>query len=179
MEKGLVMLSDILSSEGGLLSFECFTEKVEDFNMVDFFRLLGIFDALPHEWKRALQLGTDNRITNKSNEENYIDLANIEKITSRNIYKYMISTISKPHTAQLKYVSLFPDVDFDWNHIYSLTSLITTSTKLREFQYKIINRIVFTNVLLAKAKMVVQVLALFVVSSTNQSNIFLLIVNTL
>ena len=42
----------------------------------------------------------------------------------------------------------------DWEKIYLLPFKTTLHTKLREFQYKILNRILYTNVMLFKFKIV-------------------------
>ena len=48
----------------------------------------------------------------------------------------------------------FPDVQFDWNEIYSLSLKVSLETKIREFQYKVLNNIVFTNEKFFKIKMI-------------------------
>ena len=43
---------------------------------------------------------------------------------------------------------------FDWNEIYLLSFKVSLETKIREFQYKVLNNIVFTNEKLFKIKMI-------------------------
>ena len=51
-----------------------------------------------------------------------------------------------------KYNEMFNTETFelDWERIFSLPFKITLNTKLREFQYKILHRICYTNILLFK-----------------------------
>ena len=42
----------------------------------------------------------------------------------------------------------------DWKKIYSLPFVVTIETKIREFQYKVLNNIVFTNEKLFRFKMI-------------------------
>ena len=42
----------------------------------------------------------------------------------------------------------------DWKKIYSLPFVVTIETKIREFQYKLLNDIVFTNEKLFRFKMI-------------------------
>ena len=42
---------------------------------------------------------------------------------------------------------------FDWNEVYLLSFKVSLETKIREFQYKVLNNIVFTNEKLFKIKM--------------------------
>ncbi|CAH3165435.1 unnamed protein product, partial [Porites evermanni] len=53
----------------------------------------------------------------------------------------------------VKWRKRFPDVQFDWNSIHSLSFKVSLETKIREFQYKVLNNIVFTNEKLFKIKM--------------------------
>ena len=48
----------------------------------------------------------------------------------------------------------YPDLATDWKKLYSLAFETTLDTKLREFQYKILNLIIFTNKKLHRFKMV-------------------------
>ena len=50
-----------------------------------------------------------------------------------------------PPSAQKRFQDQFPDVQFDWNEIYLLSFKVSLETKIREFQYKVLNNIVFTN----------------------------------
>ena len=50
-----------------------------------------------------------------------------------------------PPTAKQKLQDKYSDAIVDWEKIYSLAFSITLETKLREFQYKILNCIVYTN----------------------------------
>ena len=54
---------------------------------------------------------------------------------------------------QARFQDQFPDVQFDWNEIYSLSLKVSLKTKIREFQYTVLNNIVFTNEKLFKIKM--------------------------
>ena len=55
--------------------------------------------------------------------------------------------------AQKKFKEKFPYFSFNWNDIYSLLFIVTIETKTREFQYKVLNNIVFTNEKMFKFKM--------------------------
>ena len=55
---------------------------------------------------------------------------------------------------QARFQDQFPDVQFDWNEIYSLSLKVSLETKIREFQYTVLNNLVFTNEKLFKIKMI-------------------------
>ena len=48
-----------------------------------------------------------------------------------------------PPSAQKRFQDKFPDVQFDWNETYSLSFNVSLETKIREFQHKVLNNIVW------------------------------------
>ena len=56
-------------------------------------------------------------------------------------------------TARLKYNSLFDDQNLDWKQIYLIPHKVTLDVKTRMFQFKILNRIIYTNKLLNKMRL--------------------------
>ena len=80
-----------------------------------------------------------------------IDLASA---SSKLIYNEFRSLKQTPATAKAKILNKHPDLAIDWKKLYSLAFETTLDTKLREFQYKILNLIIFTNEKLHRFKMV-------------------------
>jgi len=68
---------------------------------------------------------------------------NTEELQVKLLYNSLISFISLKPTAEGKYEEVFNTdlYQLNWNKIFALSSKITLSTKLREFQYKILNNI--------------------------------------
>ena len=87
----------------------------------------------------------------------YLSLVNSEitlsKVSSKLLYKAFKSRKQVPPTAQIKFKEKFPYFSFNWNDIYSLPFIVTIETKIREFQYKVLNNLVFTNEKMFKFKM--------------------------
>ena len=52
---------------------------------------------------------------------------------------------ANPCHAKAKSLSNYPDLTIDWKKLYSLAFETMLYAKLREFQYKILNLIIFTN----------------------------------
>ena len=61
------------------------------------------------------------------------------------LYNAFKSKKQIPPTAQKKFKEKCPRFPFDWKKIYSLPFTVTIETKIREFHYKVLNNIVFTN----------------------------------
>ena len=66
---------------------------------------------------------------------------------SKFLYGSLISRIANMPTAIKKYEDLYntESSQLNWKDIFLLPLQVTLSTKLREFQYKILNRILYTN----------------------------------
>ena len=65
-----------------------------------------------------------------------------------------VSDLRETPTAQSRFNEMFPDTELVWNKIYSLPFQVALDTKTRDFQYKILNRILFTNAKLSKFKLI-------------------------
>ena len=125
--------------------------------------LASTCSALPQEWHRALKVTKTAVVSNAQ----HVDLSSfslhlegekvdVEKLQSRSLYERLISKISTKPTATKKYNEDFNTEAFhlDWKRIYSLPFKVTLDTKLREFQYKILHRICYTNDRLFKFRIV-------------------------
>ena len=80
---------------------------------------------------------------------------------SRELYQIQISEKYEKPTSQLYYERYFNKFDFDWKLIYLLPRMVTVDTKLRVFQYKILNNILFMNKMLFKFRKVESPLCYF------------------
>ena len=76
-------------------------------------------------------------------------------MTSKSIYSTLVKRIQISPTAQSKFNSLYNISGItDWKNIYQLPGQVAVDTRTRVFQYKIINRILYTNKTLYKVNLV-------------------------
>ena len=76
-------------------------------------------------------------------------------MTSKSIYSTLFKRIQFPPTAQSKFNSLYNISSItDWKNICQLPGRVTLDTRTRAFQYKILNRILYTNRILYKMNLV-------------------------
>ena len=87
-------------------------------------------------------------VLNCNNEE-----IKLNELTSKRLYWILIGDIHVHPTARLKYNSLFDDQNLDWKQIYLTPHKVTLDIKTRMFQFKILNRIIYTNQLLNKMRL--------------------------
>ena len=87
----------------------------------------------------------------------------LPKFQSKLIYKRLMSVKATTPTAVTRYSTIYNNEVFqlEWKKIFALPFKTTLHTKLREFQFKILNRILFTNSLLFKIGKVDSPLLLF------------------
>ena len=152
----MVKIGDLLSDTGKFLE----GAKVSEANLstMHYFKLISIVDATPNNWRLVIkhnsrhfppQLLSDS-ITIVINEKE-VDLSNV---TSKLLYGEFKAGKQTPPTAQKKLKNKYPQLAVDKKKIYSLPFVVTIETKIREFQYKLLNDIVFTNEKLFRFKMI-------------------------
>ena len=66
-------------------------------------------------------------------------------ISSKQIYEIFLGKKQILPNAQRKLTDKYPDINVEWDKVYSLPFRSTLDSKTREFQYKILNCIVYTN----------------------------------
>ena len=113
--------------------------------MAEYFLLMSVVDTIPLKWKTILkqQLQTAHADTHDSKDA-------VFPTSSRVLYWDLVKKIEAIPTSKCKYEELFPTTDLSWQEIYLLPRNVTVDTKTREFQYKLLHRIVFTNKALYK-----------------------------
>ena len=134
VKKGIIKLCDLLNGTGKLKTWDVLQNK--NITMAEYFFLMSVFDTIPLEWKTFLkqQLQTAHTDTNDSKD--------VFPTSSRVLYWDLVKKIEIIPTSKCKYEELFPTTDLPRQEIYLLPRSVTVDTKTREFQYKLLHRIV-------------------------------------
>ena len=66
-------------------------------------------------------------------------------ISPKQIYQIFLQQKQIAPTTKQKLTNKYSNIDIDWEKAYALASKCTLDTNIREFQYKILNCIIFTN----------------------------------
>ena len=128
---------------------------------------MGILHAIPKEWRSIIKTNfycapspMDQTSFELIISGKVIDLANV---TSKWVYNEFRSLKQTPATTKAKILNKYPDlpIAIDWKKLYFLAFETTLDAKLREFQYKILNLIIFTNKKRHRFKMVDYPLCVF------------------
>ena len=155
LNQGFVKIGNLLSNRGTFLENSRF--QGTRLSPVDYFKLMGIFNAIPSDWRAILK---QNHGQHPTPLNDFIELnidgtyVNLLKLTSKMIYKRFKIKKQTPPSAQEKLTSKYPELSTDWKQIYTLAFNVAQDTKSREFQYNILNNIVFTNDKLFRFKMI-------------------------
>ena len=124
-----------------------------------YFFLMGVVSALPNEWRstikgKSVHIEPDPFIDDSFQVPIRGKMVDLSSISPKTLYRVFRSRKEIPPTAQAKLKDKYPNLSTDWKEIYSLAFNVTLDTKLRVFQYKLLNRIIFTNNKLYKLKIV-------------------------
>lgn len=149
-------LEHIMDKNGKLFSVEYFYNK--GFNYLNILSIQKIYEALPVGWKR----NTENTVVEKNtNVDEMTFIRNgkeipLEKITSKDIYVELVKKVSDDSSVIEKMRNLY-FCDFsnrDIKCIFSRIRSSTLSSALRDFQYRLLHGIVYTNYQLFQFKFV-------------------------
>ena len=143
--------------------------------------LNSLYDCLPPEWKKAMTNNPASVLikTNHIRDNVFLHSANdailLSELSSKKIYNILVSKISNSSSAKRKFDATYASTEqaLDWKGIYSNAFRCAIDTKTREFQYKILNRILPLNNFLFKIGKTNSPLCSFCQSSEeNMSHLF-------
>ena len=168
---GLVTIGDMLSQTGTFLGYDELESK--GIKPSEYFRWMGIIHSLPKEWRLLLRTLNVNSFPSRTATTTNIDLestcvvidgdsVDIQQLTSKKVYRSLITSKAKEPSSKLKFTEDFPDEHLDWKTIYRIPFLTTIDTRTRSFQFKILHKILFTNSNLFKMKLVPSPLCTFI-----------------
>ena len=120
---------------------------------------MGVVSAIPNEWRSTIKGKSVHVDPRPFIEDSFqvpirCEMFDLSSVSSKTLYREFRSRKEIPPTAQAKFKEEYPSLSTDWKEIYSLALNVTLDTNLRAFQYKLRNRIVFTNDKRFKSKLV-------------------------
>ena len=143
-------MSNLFDNEGELKNWETVSQEFS-FNPIHFLKWYGVIKSIPSCWKKTLKgYNTDDNIL--SEEESQCGIgANgkfipLNSVTAKLVYKLHVSQTFSPSTSKRLLSNKF-DIDDQniWSSVYLLPASVTLDTKIRMFQYKILNNILYLN----------------------------------
>ena len=113
-----------------------------------YFKWYQVLNSIPNSWKKIL-LNDGGNCYNLLYLKHHLIKNNLilalEKLSPAELYSLLIVTRNSIPSSQKYHKDLFTAVDVEWKDIYLLPRKVTIDTKLRIFQYKILNNILYLN----------------------------------
>ena len=110
---------------------------------------MGLINSMPAGWRLTIKRATTAPVIDPLPDSPAILISNnlvpILDASSKQIYRLFPEKKQTTPTAKVKLAAKYSNMDIDWKSVYSLSFHTTLESKLEEFQFKILNRIVFTN----------------------------------
>ena len=106
--------------------------------------------SIPKSWKDALIAISEN-IKNLVFEEHHFychQIYSLNKLGSKEIYSILIESSDLKPSSQLHCKNVFKNSNLDWKTIYMLPRVVTKDSRLRVFQYKLLNNVLYLNKML-------------------------------
>ena len=148
-QKGIISIKDLLTENGKFLTFQEFSLKYSC--KTNFLQYYQVISAIPkHLLSIAKQTDDFNKSFFISNDKIFplreAVQINLGKARSRDFYKLLnVKTHNDDHTGPLRWSQNLSINSDTWSKIFKSLKSICKDTKLKEFQFKFIHRIIVTN----------------------------------
>lgn len=144
---GIVFVHDIFDNSGLIFTWQ-HIKRSFGLSSHLWIKYYGLISAIPHNYKEYMKKSRSNY-----SRPNYQDLIlklksteiEIKDITSKKVYLHLVEEKQLVPTAQAYFENRYNLSDIPWTKIYSIPFLCTIDSRLRSFQYKILNNILYLN----------------------------------
>ncbi|KAL9957825.1 hypothetical protein ACROYT_G034773 [Oculina patagonica] len=148
-KKGIISIKDLLTENGKFLTSQEFSLKYSC--QTNFLQYYQVISAIPkHLLSIAKQTDDFNKSSFISNDNIFLlgeaVQINLDKAKSRDFYNLLnVKTHNEDHTGPLRWSQNLSINSDTWSKIFKSLKSICKDTKLKEFQFKFIHRIIVTN----------------------------------
>ena len=104
-------------------------------------------------WKNFLSNvkdNTHNLVFHKHHLIRKHHLCFLNALSNKEIYNFHITQNKETTSSRLYYQNKFNDNNFDWKNIYLLVDNVPKDSKLRAFQFKLLNNVLYLNKMVFK-----------------------------
>ena len=113
-----------------------------------YFKWFQLIHAIPKSWKKHIKIDKGNcrnlLYLNYHLIKNNQIYSN-EKLKANELYSLSILLGNTVPTSQKYFEDFFPNLSFMWKDVYILPRIVTINTRLRIFQYKVLNNALYLN----------------------------------
>ena len=112
-----------------------------------YFQWMQLIHAIPLIWKQKINDSEINVETNYIAQDHHLtentSVIVFQKLTVREIYSVLLLSSGSTPTSQKFFSKVFTNEHFDWKKIYILPRVVAINSFKRNFQYKIIHKILY------------------------------------
>ena len=148
VDKKSVYRRDI-ADQGFCKIWDLFSVDNVQLNPEQSFFIMSVINSMPAVWRLLIRTANIAPVFSPlpNTPANLINdiLIPILDASSKHIYRSFLAKKQTTPTAKEKLSAKYHHLTIDWKRVYLLSFRTTLETKLREFQFKILNRIVVTN----------------------------------
>ncbi len=140
-EIGIIKIRDIVNENNEFLSYNELCRKYG--NVIDWVRYYGLIAAIPQDYKNIIRNEDFNDIELATFHDNLIK----KDLTSRDIYfKFITCDDSLTKIAEKWEEKLQSPINTDFmSEVFAKIKIMTLSTKLRSFHFRLLRNVIFTN----------------------------------
>ena len=116
-----------------------------------YFKWFQLIHAIPKSWKKEIKID-QGKCRNLLDLNHHLiknnQIYSIKKLKANELDSLSISLRNNVPTTQKYFEIFFPSLSFTWKDIYVLPHIATINTRLRVFQYKVLNNtlyLIFSN----------------------------------
>ena len=121
------------------------------YHLMILFKYLSLIQWTPSNWKANLKHGNQDYPGGENILQNLLKVKETNKYVNNMLLK---NDEIETSNAEQKWNNHFPIENINWKKIYSINISTSNDMKLRDFQYRYLNRIVPTNKFLSKCQKV-------------------------
>ena len=125
----------------------------DEFNLQGLLQFIynQIIHSIPKSWKDAFIANSEN-IKNLVFQSHHLiknhQIYCLNKLSSKEICSILIESTDLKPSSQIYYKNIFQNSNLDWKTIYTLPRIVTKDSRLRVFQYKLLNNVLYLNEML-------------------------------
>ena len=143
----LNFIGQFFDTDSKLKSWDCVKHQFLLKNNMQF-QYRQIIHAFPQHWKETIKQRAGN-LNNLYIQDHHLikcnTICNLEKLNSWELYHMQLCLKYDKPTSQSYHEKNLDDYDFNWKLIYRIPRIATLETKIRIFQYKLLNNVLYLN----------------------------------
>ena len=147
IDKNMLRTADLLTDSGNLLSWQMARQKCILRNK-DIMKWFSLIASVPMSWKVEIRnyfSSIEDTCTSCTPTIPQPKGSLFPDMSVKATYKILIRPLVKAPTSQKSLEKLLCRQDLDWASIYMIPRMVTVESKLRIFQYKVLNNILYLN----------------------------------